>query len=280
VSLADPLNVSAIPAVAVAPFGGLAIVTTGAVFVAGAAATDTVIPRCVVRPPLSVTVAVMVWVPAVSVRVKLPPVPIWPSRFDRHTSELVRFPYSVSLADPVNVVDVPSVSVAPFAGLAIVAAGAVFATGVVLTVIDSMWATAVVYPMLSTTFAVMVWDPAGSLRENDAPVPICPEIVDRQTSLLEMFPSVVSVADPEKLTVVVELAVAPLPGARIVTVGAVSASPAPPAYSTCAPATSSEDNVRIPVEQELYDGYIVAADDVEWLRPSACPSSWVAMSSM
>src|SRR5688572_24540046 len=105
--------------------------------------------------------------------------------------------------------------------------------------------------MLSVAVAVMVCNPAGSVRENEAPVPICPERFDRQISLCEMLPSVVSLADPEKLTVVVALAVAPLPGARIVTVGGVSAWPAPFAYRAWAPAMSSAASVRIPVVQAL-----------------------------
>ena len=59
------------------PLAGLEIVTDGAVFVgAEAAATVTETARCVTSPPLSVEVAVIECDPDVSVRVKLPPVPI------------------------------------------------------------------------------------------------------------------------------------------------------------------------------------------------------------
>jgi hypothetical protein len=53
-------------------------------------------------PSASVTLAVMTCEPAVSFFVKLPPVPIWPSRLDVHTIADVNDPWSKSDADAVN----------------------------------------------------------------------------------------------------------------------------------------------------------------------------------
>src|SRR5687767_10976622 len=105
--------------------------------------------------------------------------------------------------------------------------------------------------MLSLIVAVTVWLPAVSARENDAPVPIWPSRFDRQVILLEMSPSGLSWADPENDTAVPGAACCPLVGLCTVSVGGVSGAPAPPAYSALAPAMSSDDSVRIDVEQRL-----------------------------
>lgn len=51
-------------------------------------------------PPLSVTLAVRVWAPGESVRVKAPPVPICPSRSEVQMRLAVRVPSSALLAEP------------------------------------------------------------------------------------------------------------------------------------------------------------------------------------
>ena len=82
------------------------------------------IARCVVSPPLSVTVAVIVCVPAVSAFVNDPPVPIDPSMFERQASRLVSNPSCVSLADPEKVTVLPAVTVVPLVGAVIDGAAA------------------------------------------------------------------------------------------------------------------------------------------------------------
>jgi len=158
------------------PLAGLEIVTEGAVLVAGAA-TVRVLVRCVTSPPLSVEVAVIVCDPDVSVLVKLPPIPSWPSMLERHTSEDVRLPSCVSLADPENVIEAPDAKLAPLAGLEIVTDGAVLVDP---DVTYTMMAFVIVYPMLSVTVALTVWLPTVSAFENEAPVPIWPSMLDRQ----------------------------------------------------------------------------------------------------
>lgn len=95
----------------------------------GDALTVTETDALPVKPPLSVTDAVIVCVPTLSVREKLPPVPICPSRLDVHTRLAVRFPSCVSLAEPENEIVAPSAKVEPLAGLLIVTLGAVLGGG-------------------------------------------------------------------------------------------------------------------------------------------------------
>src|SRR5262245_56910425 len=56
-----------------------------------------------------------------------------------------------------------------------------------------------VMPRLSVTDAVMVCEPAVSVRENDGPFPIAPIRLDVQRRFAETLPSRGSVALPEKL---------------------------------------------------------------------------------
>jgi hypothetical protein len=87
--------------------------------------TVTVIEALPVRPPESVTEAVMVCVPSLSTALKEPPVPIWPSRLEVQTRLLVRLPSSVSVAEPEKLMEVPEAKLAPSAGLVMLTVGAV-----------------------------------------------------------------------------------------------------------------------------------------------------------
>src|SRR2546422_403583 len=94
-----------------APLNGVVIVTAGR--------PETVIEReaDAVRPPLSVTLAVRVCTPALSVeRVRLPPVPSAPSRLEGQGTAAGRLPSSRSVALPERVTGVPWTDRAPSAG--------------------------------------------------------------------------------------------------------------------------------------------------------------------
>src|SRR5659263_290268 len=95
--------------------------------------TDTVAVVLALAPRLSVTVAVMVWVPSVSNLVKVPPVPIGPSRSDVHAILAVRSPSSGSDAEPANSIVAPASNSAPLTGLVMVTVGAVLGSTVPLT---------------------------------------------------------------------------------------------------------------------------------------------------
>ena len=77
-------------------------------------------------PPLSVTEAVIVCVPADSVREKLPPLPMGPSMFDAHLKPEVRFPSCASDAEPEKLMEAPCAKLALLPGDEIDAVGAVF----------------------------------------------------------------------------------------------------------------------------------------------------------
>jgi hypothetical protein len=121
VSLAVPLNVMEAPWLKVDPLAGAVIETVGAVF----ATTLTVIWAVPVSPPLSVTEAVIVCVPTERVFVEtLAPVPMDPFRLELHTICAERFPSSVSLAVPPNVMEAPWLKLDPLAGAVIETVGA------------------------------------------------------------------------------------------------------------------------------------------------------------
>ena len=82
-----------------------------------------------VKPPASVTEAVIVWVPEVRVLEKLPPLPREPSILDFQVRLEVRFPFCVSVAVPLKLTVAPEAKVAPFPGLTRVTTGAVFGAG-------------------------------------------------------------------------------------------------------------------------------------------------------
>src|SRR5438046_4731256 len=109
-----------------------------------------------VRFPLSVTEAVIVWVPAERVLTGMePPVPSGPSRFEFHWIDELRLPCSVSLAVAVKLMDAPLVKVDPFAGALMLTTGGVLADDETVT---ATLAEAV-SPPLSITEAVIVWVP-------------------------------------------------------------------------------------------------------------------------
>ena len=84
----------------------------------------------VVSPPLSVTEAVIVWVPRPSTAETLAPVPRAPFMLEVQTISALRLPSSASLAEPVKVIDVPESNVAPFDGLEIETEGGLLVGGV------------------------------------------------------------------------------------------------------------------------------------------------------
>ena len=76
-------------------------------------------------PPLSVTVAVMVWPPSARAAVeKLLPLPILPLIFELQLRLAERLPSSASFAVPENETVAPEEKVAPFPGLLIDTVGA------------------------------------------------------------------------------------------------------------------------------------------------------------
>ena len=90
-----------------------------------------------------------------------------------------------------------------------------------------------------------------------------------------------SLAEPENQIDVPAGEDAPFAGVLIVTAGAVLSRDVSVPYKDRAPAISSEANVRQLCEQyDDAEGYIVASVALEWPRPSACPSSCDATSSM
>ncbi len=92
----------------------------------GLAAVTTSVTACdPTRPVVSVARAVIRWTPAGSAREKLPPLPIWPTRFEVHRRVAVRFPSWLSLAEPENVIEDVSDTEMLFAGELIVTEGAV-----------------------------------------------------------------------------------------------------------------------------------------------------------
>jgi hypothetical protein len=65
------------------------------------------------RPPASFAVATMVWTPVERfARVKLPPVPICPSRFETQRSEALTSPCSGSLAIAEKLTEAPALDIA------------------------------------------------------------------------------------------------------------------------------------------------------------------------
>ena len=61
-----------------------------------------VIDALPLMPPESVALAVIVCVPGLRVRLKLPPVPICPSMLEVQTKPAERIPLSTSVAEPLN----------------------------------------------------------------------------------------------------------------------------------------------------------------------------------
>ena len=116
--------------VATAAVGTVAAAAGGMVAAAaggsGLAAVTTSVTACdPTRPVVSLAPAVIRWTPAGSAREKLPPLPIWPTRFEVHRRVAVRFPSWLSLAEPENMIEEVSDTEMLFAGELIVTEGAV-----------------------------------------------------------------------------------------------------------------------------------------------------------
>jgi uncharacterized membrane protein len=133
------------------------------------AVTVTVMEALAVKPPESVTEAIIVCVPIAKPLVeKLAPVPIWPLRLDVQTSFELMLPSCGSVALPENVRAVPLTTLALLAGVLIDTVGGVFGA-VTVTVMEAL----AVKPPESVTEAVMVCVPTVRLEnEKLAPVPI------------------------------------------------------------------------------------------------------------
>src|SRR5436309_12895032 len=151
-----------------APLGGVVIVTAGR--------PETVIEReaDAGRRPLSVTVAVRVCTPAVSVeRVRLPPVPSAPSRLEVQVMAAVRLPSSRSLALAVSVTGVPWTDRVPSAGAVIVTTG-----GSLTTIVIGFWP---VRPRRLVALAARVLGPERSaVTVRLPPVPRAPSRLEVQ----------------------------------------------------------------------------------------------------
>ena len=104
-SEALPEKLMVVPLAKEEPFTGLLMATVGGSL--GAALTVTVTKAVAVLPPESVTCAVIVWVPLLKVREKLPPVPIEPSMLEVQVTLAVRLPSCASAALPEKLMVVP-----------------------------------------------------------------------------------------------------------------------------------------------------------------------------
>ena len=201
---------------ALLPETGLLIDTVGGVF-----GTVTVMftEALVLRPPESVTLAVMVWVPALRVTERLAPVPNAPLMLEVQAILLLRLPSCVSDALPESVTRLVVRELEPLTGLLIEIVGAVF--GAVTVIVTE---AAEVNPLESVALAVIVWVPAVRAAVKLAPVPIWPVKLDVQTSFELRLPSWGSFALPVNWMEPVVRKVDPLLGAVILTVGAVVAA--------------------------------------------------------
>ena len=112
-SFAVPVKLTRAPWLKLDPLAGALIKTVGAVF----ATTLSVIWAVPVSPPLSVTEAVSVWVPAERVLVEEePPFTIGPFRLQLQASAAVRSPCRVSFAVPGKRTRAPGVKLDWLAG--------------------------------------------------------------------------------------------------------------------------------------------------------------------
>ena len=204
------------PSVNEAPLAGLLTVTAGAAL----AATVTVITSEPLRPPESVTVAVIVCVPILNTAEKAPPAPIAPSRLEVHDRLALRSPSSASVADAANAMLAPSVNEAPLAGLLIVTAGATLAATVTLITSEAD------RPPESVTVAVIACVPTLNTAEKPPPVPIAPSRLDVHDKLAVTSPSSSSLAEAANAMLTPSVNEAPLAGPLIATAGATLADPA------------------------------------------------------
>src|SRR5438445_3504476 len=174
------------------PSAGAARVRTGA----DTLATSMVIDALPVRLPASAARAVMVWWPRLRFeRLKLPPVPIWPSRFEVQIMLAVRSPSIESMAVPVKVAGWPGRNLSPRFGDVIVNTGGASASTV------SVICALPVSLELSVADAVMVCTPADRLEVvKVVPAPMLPSRLDVHLIDVLITPSVPLVAVPVKVT--------------------------------------------------------------------------------
>ena len=201
------------------PVAGAVIATIGAVFTDDDN-TVTLIASESERPPLSVAEAVMVCVPSESVDVEnAAPLPMTPSRFERHDRLSEMLPSSLSITLPVNVIESYRLNEEPVAGAVIATIGAVFTDDDnTVTLIASESGR----PPLSVAEAVMLCVPSESVDvENAAPLPMTPSRFERHDRLSEMLPSSLSVTLPVNVIESYRLNEEPVAGAVMVTSGAV-----------------------------------------------------------
>ncbi len=145
-----------------------------------------------------------------------PPLPKAPSRSDDQTIVAVRSPSSASLAVALRPSGVPSLMVVPALGAEIVTTGAALSTTV-----SVVWALPEL-PTLSAAEAVSVWVPTESVfRASVPPAPSEPSRLEAQAIEAVRSPSSGSLAVVARLTRVPSVAVEPLTGDVIVTVGGV-----------------------------------------------------------
>src|SRR3989441_3253471 len=189
----------------------------------------------------------MVWVPALSARVKVAPLPMGPSRLDVHWSAKDRSPSGMSVAVALKVTGWPRGAVATFAGRVIVTRG---------TELPAItWtAPAPASPAASVALAVTTCTPGESLAVTDDPLPRSPSRSERQTSAAPRSPSWGSVAVAANAVGAPATIAAPSPGAVISTRGCVRAGGGGKTRSTGPPLPASratdstpfDDGVRRP----------------------------------
>ena len=214
---AEPWNVTESPSVNSEPDDGDKTDTVGGLFV-----VDWVIVTVMVSvsdsEPLSVTVAVMVWVPNDRFLVKDAPVPIDPSILEVHCSEEFKELSSTSEALPWNVTEVMSTNSVPSGGDVIDTVGAVFGppSGITVNVIWSLdWLL-----FESVTAAVIVCEPPDKFKvPNDEPVARNPSMLELHCICVPSEPSSLSDAEPKKLIQAPSFTSRPVPGDMIETVG-------------------------------------------------------------
>jgi hypothetical protein len=192
----------------VAPFAGLDMEIVG-----GVLPTVTVTDAVAVDPSASVIDAVIVCVPFDRRLVKLPPLPMVPSRLEVHVIEPVRLPCSKSLADPWKATLSLVTNVPPFAGLVMVMVGGVFATVIVTEAV-------VEAPSASVARAVMTCTPFESLLVKPVPVPREPSLSELQAIEPVRPPSSKSAAEPWNEMLSLRRNDAPFDGLEIDTDGA------------------------------------------------------------
>ena len=171
------------------------------------------------------------------------PVPMEPSLLDVHCMELLSEPSSLSVAEPENVTELPSVNEEPEDGDDIDTVGGEFAGS--LTVIDMLSVSD--SPPLSVTWAVMVWVPIERILLNDEPVPIEPSMLEVHWIKSLSEPSSPSVAVPWNVTEVPAVNSEPDDGDNIDTVGNDTASTPLIVVVVCSETDAPSESVTVAV---------------------------------